>query len=37
MSKSIALISGAGIGIGKGLAKAFAADGYRVIVTDVLE
>lgn len=36
MSKSTVLISGAGIGIGRGLAEAFAADGYRVIVTDVL-
>jgi 3-oxoacyl-[acyl-carrier protein] reductase len=30
------IISGAGIGIGKATAKAFARAGYRVIVTDVL-
>ena len=31
------LITGAGIGIGRATAKAFAKVGYRVIVTDVLE
>lgn len=31
------LITGAGIGIGRASAKAFAAAGYHVIVTDVLE
>lgn len=31
------LITGAGIGIGRATAKAFARAGYRVIVTDVLE
>ena len=31
------LITGAGIGIGRAAAKAFAKAGYRVIVTDVLE
>jgi 3-oxoacyl-[acyl-carrier protein] reductase len=30
------IISGAGIGIGKATAEAFAREGYRVIVTDVL-
>jgi 3-oxoacyl-[acyl-carrier protein] reductase len=31
------LITGAGIGIGRAAAKAFAKAGYRVVVTDVLE
>ncbi len=31
------LITGAGIGIGAATARAFAQDGYRVIVTDVLD
>lgn len=35
--KRTALITGAGIGIGAGTAQTFAAAGYRVIVTDVLE
>ena len=33
----IVLITGAGIGIGRASAKAFAAAGYHVVVTDVLE
>jgi 3-oxoacyl-[acyl-carrier protein] reductase len=36
MSETV-LITGAGIGIGRATAKAFAKAGYRVIVTDVLE
>src|SRR5208283_3131346 len=31
------LVTGAGIGIGRATAKAFAKAGYRVIVTDILE
>ena len=31
------LITGSGIGIGRAAARAFAAAGYRVIVTDVLD
>ena len=37
MTKPTVLISGAGIGIGKGMAEAFAGEGYRVVVTDVLD
>ncbi len=33
----IVMITGAGIGIGRASAKAFAAAGYHVVVTDVLE
>lgn len=36
MSKPAVLISGAGIGIGKGIAEAFAGAGYAVVATDVL-
>jgi 3-oxoacyl-[acyl-carrier protein] reductase len=36
MSETV-LITGAGIGIGRAAAKAFAKAGYRVVVTDVLE
>ena len=36
MSKTV-LITGAGIGIGRATAKAFAGAGYKVVVTDVLE
>ena len=36
VNKSTVIISGAGIGIGRGIAEAFAQDGYRVIATDVL-
>ena len=35
--KPTVLITGAGIGIGEGTARAFAGAGYRSIVTDVLE
>jgi 3-oxoacyl-[acyl-carrier protein] reductase len=35
--KPVVLITGSGIGIGKATAQAFAAAGYYVIVTDVLE
>ena len=37
MSQGAVVISGAGIGIGRGIAEAFARAGNRVIVTDVLE
>ncbi|MCB1041287.1 MAG: SDR family NAD(P)-dependent oxidoreductase, partial [Acidimicrobiales bacterium] len=37
MAERSVLITGAGIGIGRGTAKAFAAAGYHVVVTDVLE
>ena len=36
MSKTV-LITGAGIGIGRAAAKAFAKAGYTVVATDVLE
>lgn len=37
MEKPVVLITGAGIGIGAAMARAFATAGYRSIVTDVLE
>lgn len=37
IEKRIVLVTGAGIGIGRGTAKAFAALGDHVVVTDVLE
>lgn len=37
MADATVLISGAGIGLGQGMAQVFARNGYRVIVTDVLE
>jgi len=37
MAKPIALVTGAGIGIGAATAIALGKEGYRVIVTDVLE
>lgn len=37
MADATVLISGAGIGLGQAMARAFAKSGYRVIVTDVLE
>src|ERR1700704_1705 len=36
MAKPIVLITGAGIGIGRATANAFANAGYHVVVTDVL-
>lgn len=37
MADATVLISGAGIGLGQAMAQAFAKDGYRVIITDVLQ
>lgn len=37
MAEPIVLITGAGIGIGRGMVKVFAAAGYRVIATDILD
>ncbi len=37
MAKPIALVTGAGIGIGAATARALGKEGYRVIVTDILE
>jgi len=37
VAKKTVIISGAGIGIGHATALAFAGDGYRVYVTDILE
>jgi 3-oxoacyl-[acyl-carrier protein] reductase len=37
MSRKVALITGAGIGIGRATALAFAGAGHHVVVTDVLE
>lgn len=37
MQRPVVLITGAGIGIGAAMARAFARAGYRSIVTDVLE
>jgi len=35
--KNMVIITGAGIGIGKAAAKAFATDGWHVIITDILK
>lgn len=35
-TKKTALITGAGIGIGKATARAFAREGYHVVITDIL-
>ena len=37
MAKPIVLITGAGIGIGRATANAFASAGYHVVVTDILD
>ena len=35
MSERVALVTGAGAGLGEGIAKVLAARGFRVAVTDV--
>lgn len=37
MAKKVVLITGAGIGIGRATALAFAAAGYHVVITDILD